>query len=70
MRNATVVSRPFVWRTPQGNTLIEKGARDLTPEQYAHAEKHGFLQPIQVEQPEPLAAKKQKTKPEEVTGND
>lgn len=65
-----IVARPFVWRSGHTSTLIEKGERDLTPEQRSHAEKHGFLQQAQTEQPEPPAAKKQKTKPEEVTGNE
>lgn len=38
------VAQPFVWRTGHTNVLIEKGEQELTPEQYAHAEQHGFLQ--------------------------
>ena len=38
------VAQPFVWRTGHTNELIEKGEQELTPEQYAHAEQHGFLQ--------------------------
>ena len=38
------VSQPFVWRTGHKAVLIEKGEQELTPEQYAHAEQHGFLQ--------------------------
>lgn len=37
------VAQPFVWRTGHANELIEKGEQELTPEQYAHAEQHGFL---------------------------
>lgn len=38
------VAQPFVWRTGHTNELIEKGEQELTPEQYGHAEQHGFLQ--------------------------
>lgn len=44
MPRATV-THPFLWRTGHRNILIEKGPQELTPEQLAHAEKHGFLQP-------------------------
>lgn len=40
-----IVARPFVWRSGHTNLLVKKGEQALTPEQLAHAEKHGFLQP-------------------------
>lgn len=39
-----IVARPFVWRSGHTNVLVKKGEQALTPEQLAHAEKHGFLQ--------------------------
>ncbi len=57
------VAQPFVWRDGHTNVLIEKGEQELTPEQYAHAEQHGFLQKQQ--------PAKTKSKPEVLDhGND
>ena len=62
MPKATV-AQPFVWRDGHTNELIEKGEQELTPEQYAHAEQHGFLQKQQ--------PAKTKSKPEVLDhGND
>lgn len=38
------VAQPFHWRMGPGVVRVEKGEQELTPEQYAHAEQHGFLQ--------------------------
>lgn len=52
------VAQPFVWRDGHTNELIEKGEQELTPEQYAHAEQHGFLQKLKQAQ----SAKKESAK--------
>lgn len=38
------VAQPFVWSAGHKAVLVEKGPQQLTKEQRAHAEKHGFLQ--------------------------
>lgn len=57
-----IVARPFVWRSGHTNVLVKQGEQELTPDQRAHAEKHGFLQ-----QQVPA---KQAIKKTEVTGNE
>lgn len=38
------VAQPFHWRVGHSVVHVEKGEQELTPEQLAHAAKHGFLQ--------------------------
>lgn len=42
MPKATV-AQPFTWRVGHTTVLVKKGEQDLTPDQLAHAQKHGFL---------------------------
>lgn len=56
------IAQPFVWRDGQTNVLVEQGEQLLTPEQLAHAEKHGFIR-------RPAPSKKNTPAPE-VTENE
>lgn len=56
------VAHPFTWRTGHTIVLVEKGEQELTPDQLAHAQKHGFLKT-------PAPSKKNTTAPE-VTENE
>lgn len=62
MPKATV-AQPFHWRVGHSVVRVEVGEQQLTDEQYAHAEQHGFLQKQQ--------PAKTKSKPEVLDhGND
>ncbi len=50
------VAQPFHWQMGHNIVRIDVGVQQLTPEQYAHAKQHGFLQ-----KPQPA---KTKSKPE------